>query len=146
MGHSKRTFSVVTSGSFRTDGKSREETLEEYIDVINSKDPIRIVDYGIRYILPFMPDGSSKIPIYYCIRYGIQFLVDTQQHNVGYATKTLVKTTLKEHVVPYVVDTAWDSIESNVVQSGANKALVRFSEEAFKETMNEIMLRGVDAL
>lgn len=145
MGHSKRTFSVVSNSSFRT-ADSREETLNEYMETISSKDATKIVDYGVRYILPFLPDGSAKMPIYYCVRYGIQFLRDSQEHGVEQATQNLAKTVVREHIVPYAIDYMWDSIEGNVVQSGANKALVSFSEQAFKETMNEIMIRGANAL
>ena len=146
MGHSKRSPSVVSSSSFRTNGHSREETLDKYTETISSKDAAKIVDYGVRYIIPFLPNGSAKMPIYYCVRYGIQFLRDSQEHGVEQATQNLAKTVIKEHVVHYAVDYMWDSIESNVVQSGANKALVSFSEQAFKETMNDIMINGADAL
>jgi len=145
MGHSKRTMSVVGSRSFRT-ANTREETLNQYLETINSKDAVRIVNYGVKYILPFLPNGSAKMAIYYCIRYGIQFLQDSQQHGIENATRNLVKTAVREHIVHYAVDYIWDSIEGNVVQSGANKALVSFSEQAFKETMNEIMIRGANAL
>jgi len=145
MGHSKRTFSVVRSNSFRT-ASTRKETLDTYMETISSKDAVRIVDYGVRYILPFLPNGSAKMPIYYCIKYGIQFLQDSQKHGIEQATQNLTKTVVKEQIVPSAVDYMWDSIENNVVESGVNKALVNFSEQAFKETMNDIMVNGVDAI
>ena len=80
------------------------------------------------------------------MKYGIQFLVDTQKKGIEYATKNLVKTTITEHIIPAVTDYAWENIENNLVQSGSNKSLVAFSEEAFKETLNEIMIEGVKAL
>lgn len=146
MGHSKRISSVVTSSSFKVGDLSREEVIDDYIETISSKDTKKILDYCIRYIIPFLPNGSAKMPVYYCIRYGAQFLADSQKYGAEQAAENLAKTFIREQVMMFAVGYICDSVEERVLQSGASKSLAMFSEVALKETMSTIWIEGVDAL
>ena len=69
MGHSKRTRSVVGSGNYSGSGGSgadKQEKIDEFVEVIDEKDKEKITEYSIKYLLPALPNGSSKIVIYYC--------------------------------------------------------------------------------
>ncbi|MDO8623255.1 MAG: hypothetical protein Q7R52_03330 [archaeon] len=149
MGHSKRARSIVGHKNFSGSGgikATNQEKLNEFTNKISNKDQAQISEYAVKYLLIALPNGSSKIVIYYCLKYGIQFLKDSQEDGVEYATKNLAGTIIKQHVVGEVIDSAWDHVEDHVIQENANKGLSRFAEEAFKETMSEIITKGVDAL
>jgi hypothetical protein len=149
MGHSKRAKSLVSHRNFSgSGGKSvlKEAKLEEFTDKIAGKDKAQIGEYVTKYLIMALPDGSSKIVVYYCIKYGIQFIKDSQENDIEYALKNLAGTVVKNHLIPSVVDSTWDCIETNVIKENANKGLSRFAEEAFKETLSEIMTKGVDAV
>jgi len=148
MGHSKRARSVVSCSNYKGGGgvATKQENMNEFIDKISEKDIEKIFKYTIKYILPALPNGSSKIVIYYCIKYGIQLLKDSQEVGVEEATKKLAKTVITQHVVPMAINAAWDCIDDHIIQENANKGISRFAEEAFKETMSEVITKGVDAL
>jgi len=149
MGHSKRARSIVGSRNYLGSGgvkATNQDKLDEFTEKINNKDQEQISEYAVKYLLVALPNGSSKIVVYYCLKYGIQFLKDSQENGVEYATRNLAGTIIKQHVVGAVINSAWDHIEGHVIQENANKGLSRFAEEAFKETMSEIITKGVDAL
>jgi len=149
MGHSKRARSIVSAPNFAGSGGkgvSKQEKVDEFTEKISSKNAGEISEYAVKYIFLALPNGSSKIVIYYCLKYGIQFLKDSQEEGVEQATKNLVGTVVKRHVVGMIINTAWENIEDQVIQENANKGLSRFAEEAFKETMSEIVSKGADAL
>ena len=146
MGHSKRTFSVVGSRGFKGGGSSRDKTISEYIGTVDAKNASEIVDYAVQYILPALPDGSTKLPVYYSIKYGGQFILDAYNHDIDYALKNLGKSVTEDLIIPAVVDGLWSSVGTTTVQYGANTALQKFAEDALKEAMFEVLTRGVDAL
>lgn len=146
MGHSKSTPSIATSGGFRPDLTRREDAISEHAEVLRGKNAIETVDYACRYILPMLPNGSAKVPAYYAIKYGTQFLIDTQRHGAEYAAKRLVKTVVREHVVPAAMSAIWSHVEDKILVTGANKALAKPAEEALSEALTTIIERGVDAL
>jgi hypothetical protein len=146
MGHSKRIPSVVTSPSYKMGDLSREEIIDDYIETISSQDTKKMVDYFIRNIIPFLPNGSAKMPAYYCIRYGAQFLADSQKYGTEQATENLAKTFVRDQVMMSAMGYICDSAEEHVLQSGASKSLAMFSEVALEETMRTIWIKGVDAL
>ena len=145
MGHSKSIPSIVTSGDFRPE-LTREEAAAEHAEVLKTKNAVQTVDYACRTILPWLPDGSAKLPVYYVARYGAQFLLDTQQHGVEYAAKKLVKTVAREQIIPVATAAIWSYVDDKILVSGASKALAKPAEEAFNETFVTIIERGVDAL
>ena len=149
MGHSKRARSIVSHRNFSGGGginANRQEKLNEFTDKINDKDQAQISEYMVKYLLVALPNGSSKIVIYYCLKYGIQFLKDSQEEGIEHATKNLAGTVIKQNIIGAAINTGWDCVESQVIQENANKGLSRFAEEAFKETMSEIITKGVGAL
>lgn len=145
MGHSKCTPSITTSGGFRPD-LTREEAATEHADILKAKNAAQTVDYACRTILPLLPDGSAKVPAYYAVRYGIQFLVDTQRHGAEYAAKKLVKTIAREQIVPMITAAIWSHVEDKILVTGASKALAKPAEDALNETLATIIEKGVDAL
>jgi hypothetical protein len=145
MGHSKSTMSIVTSGGFRPE-LTRDEAVAEHAEVLKAKNAAQTMNYVCRYILPLLPNGSAKVPAYYAIRYGVQFLLDTQQHGAEYAAKKLVKTIAREQIVPMATALIWSHVEDKILVTGTSKALAKPAEEALGETLSTIIEEGVDAL
>lgn len=145
MGHSKSTPSIATGSGFRPD-LTREDAIAEHAEVLRAKNAVETVDYACRYILPMLPNGSAKVPAYYAIRYGAQFLIDTQKHGAEYAAKKLVKTVVRKHVVPAATAAIWSHVEDKILVTGASKALAKPAEEALNEALATIIEKGVDAL
>jgi len=145
MGHSKSAPSVASNKNFRPN-LSREEAVTEHARVLKAKNAVQTVDYACQYILPALPDGAAKVPVYYTVRYGAQFLWDTYKHDISYAAKNFTKTFVVEQVIPQVSSAIWGQIEDRVLKSEASKALAKPAEEAFNEVLTRIAIKGVDAL
>ena len=145
MGHSKCTPSIAKSGGFKPD-LTRVEVAAEHAEILKAKNAAQTIDYACKTILPLLPDGSAKVPAYYAVRYGVQFLLDTQEHGAEYAAKKLVKTIAREQIVPMVTSAIWSHVEDKILVTGASKALAKPAEEAINETLSAIIERGVDAL
>ena len=145
MGHSKCTPSIATSSKFRPE-LTREEAAVEHADVMKAKNAAQTVDYVCKTILPLLPDGSAKVPLYYTIRYGAQFLLDTQEHGAEYAAKKLIKTIAREEIISTVTSIIWSHVEDNILASDASKALAKPAEEALNEALATIIEKGADAL
>lgn len=145
MGHSKCTPSIAGNRGFRPE-LAREDAAAEHAEILKAKNAVQTVDYACRYILPALPNGTAKVPVYYAARYSGQFLWDTYQHDIVYAANKLVKTVAKEQIIPMVSGAIWSYVDDKILVSGASKALAKPAEEAFNETFATIIERGVDAL
>jgi len=149
MGHSKSTPSIAKNKGFRPE-LTRKKAAEEHADILKEKNAAQTMDYACRCILPMLPNGSAKIPVYYTVRYSVQFLWDTQQYGVDYAAKNLFKgvieTITKEQIIPMVTKEIWSRVDDEILMSGANKALAKVAEEALSETLATIVEKGIDAL
>jgi len=145
MGHSKIVTSAVGSGRFKPE-LSREDVYAEYACILKSKKGTQVVDYLCETLLPLLPDGSAKLPLYYTVRYGIQFMWDAEQYGLEYAAKKLAKKVVKEQVIPLITSMIWDHIEDELVENGASTALVKPAEEALNKTLVAIFEKGVEAL
>lgn len=145
MGHSRRTKSVSTSGEYRPD-LSRDEAQAELAELVEKEGAASTVDTLIRYFLPLLPDGSAKLPLYEAARYGGKFLWDVEKHGLQKAVENLAISYVRGKVAHEAINGVVGQVSQSVVDSGANRALANFAEEALSETMSSIMVRGADAL
>lgn len=144
MGHSKYTKSIA-SEKFRP-GMTKDQAQREHAQVLSEKDAVKTVDYFCRYVLPIMPNGAAKMPVYYAVRYGAQFLYDTRHHGAEYAAKQFVTTVVKDQVVSMSTSYIWGAVDDRIVSAGVNKALAKPAEEALGDTISAVVEMGIDAL
>lgn len=125
---------------------NKTQAQQEHIQILKDRNAVQTVDYFCRYVLPVLPNGAAKVPVYYAVRYGAQFLYDTQQHGAEYAAKRFVATVIKDQVIPMATSYIWNAVDDKIVSAGINKSLAKPAEEALGDAIGAIIERGVDAL
>jgi hypothetical protein len=144
MGHSKYSKSIA-SEKFRP-SMTKAQAQREHAKTLSEKDAVQTVDYFCRYVLPVMPNGAAKVPVYYAVRYGAQFLYDTHHNGAEYAAKQFVTTVVKDQVISMATSYIWSAVDDRIISTGTNKALAKPAEEALGDAIGAIVEMGIDAL
>ncbi len=135
MGTSSRRPSIISP-----------EQIEKTKEFIKSRNGTKLADLGARIVLPFLPNGQTKAPIYYSISYGIKILKYSQKE----LTKDVVLEGFRREIVKRsakeLSNYAWDHIEDYLIKEKIERPLVKFSERAFDQTVTEILINGADAI
>lgn len=146
MGHSRRTQSVAKASdyvAFATDeGGGGLLELEE----ANLQKKTLMADRAIRIILPLLPNGAAKAPVYYGISRGARFLIDVNNQGFEEAVKNIAGRAIRENIIPEVVKITWNSIEEQIADEKIERPLMEYAEDAYKSTMTRILNEGVNAL
>jgi len=103
-----------------------------------------IVDSAIKTVLPMLPNGSAKTPMYYAGTEGLRFLMDVDKYGFEEAVKREGVRLTRELVAPRTSDALWSKV-SEKDPGLANSPMGTYAERAFKKTMNDIITRGVEA-
>ena len=103
-----------------------------------------LVDSGIKTVLPMLPDGPTKAPIYWGASEGVRFCVDVHDHGLEKAVKNEGVRLTQQFVAPQISDAVWNKIAEKS-PGLANSPTGRIAEYAFRDTMNDIITRGAEA-
>ena len=103
-----------------------------------------IVDSGVKTVLPMLPNGSTKAPIYWSASEGIRFCYDVHKNGMEQALKNEGVRLTQTFVAPQISSVLWEKIAERGPEL-ANSPVGKFAERAFKDTMNDIITRGVEA-
>jgi hypothetical protein len=87
-----------------------------------------------------------SVPIAFGISEGLRFAVDVNEMGFDKAVAREALRVSKHYVVPSVSNELWVLASSKMDPEFSNSAFGRLAEVAFKKTMNQIMLKGADAL
>ena len=100
------------------------------------------VDTAMRIVLPLLPDGSAKMPLYCAAYEAVYFAYQWKENGLEHAARESGRRIGKEYLVPTVVNRSWERISRHSPQT----PLTGYAEKAYKRTMSQILNRGVDAL
>jgi hypothetical protein len=103
-----------------------------------------IVDSTIKIVLPTLPNGSMKVPIYYGGTEGLRFLMDANKYGFEEAVKKEGVRLTQQFVAPQISDGLWSKVAEKA-PGLADSPMGAYAERAFKKTMNDIVTRGVEA-
>ncbi len=100
------------------------------------------LDEAIKTVLPMLPDGAAKTPIYVGASETVYFLYQWRQGGLEHALRASGRRIAEEYLVPGIVNRSWTEIASRAPATPLSK----YAESAYKKTMTEILDKGVDAL
>lgn len=110
--------------------------------VANTAEAAEKVDRVLKEVLPLLPNGSAKTPIYIGATETLYFAYKWREGGLEHAIRESGRRIGKEYVVPFVVDRSWAEVAKRMPAS----PLSRYAEGAYKRTMTQILEKGVDAL
>lgn len=107
----------------------------------------QIADSTMQLTLPFLPNSQAKYPLYWGTKLGIHFAKNlNESKDLKMATqKTLKSETTKNFALNSISSHIWNGIDSKIAKEKLPRTLEPFARIAFKKTLNNIMIRGVDA-
>lgn len=100
------------------------------------------VDAIMKTVLPLLPDGSAKTPIYVAGSEAIFFAYQWHKGGLDNAIRESGRRIAKQYVVPFLVNDSWNRISKNITPG----PLSGITQKAYERTMSEIFNKGVDAL
>ena len=100
------------------------------------------VDKAFKILLPLLPNGAAKTPIYVAASEATYFAYKWKTEGLDRALRESGRRIGKEYAVPALVNRSWDEIAKRVPPS----PLSGYAERAYKKTMTQILNKGVDAL
>jgi len=103
-----------------------------------------IVDSGLKTILPLLPDGHTKAPLYWAASEGVRFCVDVHDKGLEQALKNEGVRLTQKFIAPQISGALWNKIAEKD-PALANSPVGKIAEKAFKDTMNDIITKGVEA-
>jgi len=108
------------------------------------KEAAPFVDSSLKTILPLLPDGHTKAPLYWAASEGVHFCYDVYNVGLDQALKNEGVRLTKTFVAPQISDALWAKIVAK--KPGlTNSPVGKITEKAFKDTMNDIITMGVEA-
>ncbi len=110
-----------------------EEALEETSEKVH-----RI----LRTVLPLLPNGPAKTPIYLAGAYGAYFAYQWQKRGLEHALRETGRRAAKEYLIPQAVNYSWNHISARMEPT----PLTGFAEAAYKKTMTQILAMGAGVL
>ena len=100
------------------------------------------LDDAIKTVLPFLPDGAAKTPVYIGASETVYFLYQWRQGGLENAIRMSGQRIAEEYAVPALVGRSWDAIATRLPPGPLSK----YAERAYKKTLTQILDKGVDAL
>jgi len=133
------------SGSKKYGGAGGSDPL---INHLNKKpeNSAEIFDAVMRALLPFLPDGSVKTPIYCAASELIRFAYAIEDQGLERAMVSTGVRITKEYIIPQIANATWNQVEAHLVKNNLEFPMNKYAEMAFKRTFIEVMERGVDAI
>lgn len=103
-----------------------------------------IVDRTIKEALPTLPDGHVKTPVYYGVSEGVRFAVNVKKQGLEKALKIEGVRLVEGFTAPKISDAVWAKVAARVGPI-SHSPVGRIAENAFKRTLNEIVVKGAEA-
>lgn len=139
MGHSSRNSGFANNNKFRVnkngDMLDHESSLGEFKDAINNKQAKKVARIVAPHMISMMPDGTAKTPMYYAVSMGYDLMKNKD-----------LKGTIGDESASFVADKSWDMVEDKLAQESFDSSLKKVTEEAYKETINTVIIKGVESL
>jgi hypothetical protein len=145
MGTSSRSPLVIS-------GRRKTKRIRKLQEFVKSKEGQRSARFCLKFALICLPDGQSKIPLYYAFIYGCKLLKYSKERAKyseeeeipeyfweGFCLKELERRSTEEFY-----EVAWECIEDHLIEDDVDRSLVKFSEITFAQAMTEIMIGGAD--
>ncbi len=110
--------------------------------VEHATDAAEKIDHAIKEVLPLLPNGSAKTPVYIGATETLYFAYKWREGGLEHAFRESGRRIGKEYLVPFAVDRSWGEVTKRMPSS----PLSRYAESAYKRTMTQILNKGVDAL
>lgn len=133
-----------TSTARRNPGGSEWENLSKNLK--KAKPAAEVADTAIKAVLPVLPNGSVKAPLYVTSTEAIKFTYNVKQKGFPAAVKdyTIAKAASKSGSA--IGQAIWNSATSDLPPSARNTMTMKIMGNAFKETFAKITKEGVKAL
>ncbi len=84
-------------------------------------------------------------PLIFGMAEGVRFLSDVNEYGINEATERGALRVVSNYLIPSLSDALWSEVLSNVDSEHVNSPFSRLAETAFKKTLNQIMIKGVEA-
>lgn len=97
-------------------------------------------------VVPWIPPGHIVRPVVAVAAEGIRFAYEVREKGLQEASKSEMISLPKRFVVFGVSDGLWKVAASNVPPEYINTPYGRLAEIAFKKTMSNILLKGIEAM
>jgi len=118
------------------DGEENQEIMELVFDAADNIDRI------MKIVLPLLPNGSAKTPIYIVGSEALFFAYQWHEGGFENAIRESGRRISKEYFIPSIVNWSWGKIAERIPDG----PLSGIAKNAYTSTMTQLLDKGVDAL
>lgn len=114
------------------------------------KSPVRnagtVLDTTIAAALPLVPTGFIAAPIAVAAYEGLRFANLVQQNGIDRALRETSVRLVARYVAPSISSELWNQVADKVDPKFGTSIYGKVAETAFKQTLNTILTKGVEAM